>query len=311
MSLRLKGYILLPEHKKGGGFDHAAVHQSRHLLYVAHTSNDAVDVIDCSTGLYLHSIPDLSGVAGALVSEERNLVFTSNRGEDTVSIFPPDAEETAIKVSVGVRPNGLSFDPKRGLLLAANVGNPDIPNSFTVSIVDVAQQKMIASIPVPGRTRWTIFDPVSECFYVNIAEPFQILVVEAADPNHIVRWMEIPARGPHGLDYDPATNRLFCACDAGKLFALDATTGRILLEADLSGTPDVIFFNAALKHLYVAVGGPGVIDLFETESLNRMDTISTEKGTHTIGFDAAQNKLYAFLPESHRAAIYLDEWLEE
>jgi DNA-binding beta-propeller fold protein YncE len=119
--------------------------------------------------------------------------------------------------------------------------------------------------------------------------------------------MAIPAKGPHGLDLDPATNRLFCACDAGKLFALDTSSGKILLEAELSGTPDVISFNAARKHLYIAVGEPGVIDLFETDSLKRIETIPTEKGAHTLGFDAARNKVYAFLPESHRATLYLDD----
>lgn len=307
MSLKLKGYILLPAHKQAGGFDHAAVHRGNRQLYVAHTANDAVDVIDCISDRYLHSIPDLTGVAGALVSDERNLVFTSNRGEDTVSIFSPDTEDKASKIGVGIRPNGLSFDPKRGLLLAANVGNPDIPNSHTLSIVDIQRRQMIHSIPVSGRTRWTIFDPVSNCFYVNLADPSEIVVVDSANPTRVTRSIEIPAKGPHGLDFDPATNRLFCACDAGKLFALDASSGKITLEAELSGTPDVIFFNSALKHLYVAIGDPGVIDVFETDSLRHIETISTEKGAHTLGFDAAQHKVYAFLPESHRASIYLDE----
>ena len=309
MSLKRKGYIDLPAHQKAGGFDHAAVHQGKRLLYVAHTSNDTVDVIDCESDRYLHSIHNLIGVAGALVSEGRDLVFTSNRGEDTVSIFSTDAEEEAIRVRVGIRPNGLSFDPKRALLLAANVGNPDIPNSHTLSIVDIERRQMIYSIAVPGRTRWTVFDPAAECFYANIADPFQIVIVEAANPTRVARWIEIPAKGPHGLDLDLATNRLFCACDSGKLLTVDASTGKILLEAELSGTPDVIFFNAGLKHLYVAVGDPGVIDLFDTDSLQRMDAISTEKGAHTIGFDATQNKIYAFLPESHCAAIYLDSQL--
>jgi len=119
--------------------------------------------------------------------------------------------------------------------------------------------------------------------------------------------MRIPAKGPHGLDFDPVTKRLFCACDAGKLFALDSYSGEIFLEADLSGTPDVVFFNAALKHLYVGIGDPGVIDVFETDSLKRIETISTEKGAHTLGFDAARNKVYAFFPESHCACVYLDE----
>ena len=305
--MKLIKSIDLPEHAAQGGFDHAAVNAASSRLYVAHTSNDSIDVIDCASDQYLLSIPNLTGVAGALVSEERGLVFTSNRGEDTVGIFNVEDEQNITKVKVGVRPNGLSFDAKRGLLLAANVGNPDIPNSFTVSIVDVERREMVHSIPVPGRTRWTIFDSISESFFVNIADPFQIAVVKSANPTRVTRSLEIPAKGPHGLDFDPTTSRLFCACDAGKLFALDASSGKILLEADLSGTPDVIFFNAALKHIYVAVGEPGVIDLFESDSLKRMDTISTGKGTHTIGFDATLNKVYAFLPESHRAAVYFDE----
>ena len=307
MSLILKGYILLPTHAQTGGFDHAAVHHGKHLLYVAHTVNNAVDVIDCASDRYLRSIPDLTGVAGALVSEEHDLVFTSNRGENIVSIFSPDAEDKAIKVDVGIRPNGLSFDPKHGLLLAANVGNPDIPNSFTVSIIDVAQKKMIAGIPVPGRTRWTVFDPESDMFYVNIMHPAQIVLVNTNDPNRIVRSFDIPAEGPHGLDLDLKNRRLFCACDDGNLLTLSADDGKILDQEKLSGTPDVIFYNAQLEHLYVAIGDPGVIDVFDTSTMQKINTVSTEPGAHTIAFDADRNKVYAFLPGTHRAMIFMDE----
>ncbi len=301
------GYIDLPAHRQAGGFDHAAVHARTGHLYVAHTSNDSIDVMDCGTDQFLFSIPNLKGVAGALVSEERDLVFTSNRGEDSVGIFSVNAEQEVVKVKVGIRPNGLSYDARRGLLLVANVGSPDVAGSFTLSLVDIPRKRLIANLPVAGRTRWTIFDPVRGCFYVNIAEPSEIVVVESADPARLARSLAIPARGPHGLDFDPAANRLFCACDAGQLFALDASTGRILLEADLSGMPDVIFFNAARRRLYVAVGDPGVIDMFDTDSLERIETISTEKGAHTLGFDASRNKIYAFLPQSHRAAVFEDK----
>jgi hypothetical protein len=39
--------VALPAHVKEGGFDHAAVHSGTSRLYVAHTINDALDVIDC------------------------------------------------------------------------------------------------------------------------------------------------------------------------------------------------------------------------------------------------------------------------
>src|SRR5713226_4217644 len=178
MALEHVGYVDLPPHAKPGGFDHAAVHVGRGLLYVAHTANDALDVIDCATNRYLRSIPHLTGVAEALVSEEHDLVFTSNRGENTVGIFSPAREERVAKVKVGVRPNGLAYEAGRRLLLAANVGDPSRPGSFSVSVVDAAARAMIADVPVSGRTRWTIFDDECGCFYVNIADPPQIAVIE-------------------------------------------------------------------------------------------------------------------------------------
>jgi DNA-binding beta-propeller fold protein YncE len=306
MILEQVGEMQLPAHDKPGGFDHAAVHGPRGRLYVAHTANDAVDVIDCATNTYLRSIPRLGGVAGALVSEEHDLVFTSNRAESTVGMFPPDQEEALVKVKVGLRPNGLAYDASRRLLLAANVGDPARPAFFTVSAVDVPTRAMIADVPVPGRTRWVVFDAESACFYVNIADPPQIAVIEAAKPGFVARTFSVPAAGPHGLDLDAATHRLFCACDGKTLVVLDSRSGAIMTQAELAGVPDVIFFNRDRRHLYVAIGEPGLIEVFETNHMRRLETVRTEAGAHTLGFDPSRHTVYAFLPDTHRALVYVD-----
>lgn len=299
--------IALPAHRTPGGFDHAAVHGASARLYVAHTANDTIDVLDCATDRYLHAIPNLTGVAGALVSEERHLVFTSNRGEHTVGIFAPDAEADLVKVAVGIGPNGLAYDPGRDRLVVANVGDPQIPHSYTVSIVDVAAHAVIASVPGPGRTRWAVFDPQQEVFFVNIADPAQIIVIDARHPQQIAHVYAIPAAGPHGLDLDVAQGRLYCACDARVLVCVDAWSGRVLDERALSGSPDVIFFNPSLRHLYVAIGDPGIIDVCDTGTMQLLETVVTAQGAHTIAFDAARNKVYAFLPHTHQAAVYIDQ----
>ena len=304
--LKLSGIVELPEHQTTGGFDHAAVHTGLKRLYLAHTANSAVDVIDTEMDVYLHSIPGLVGVAGALVSEKSGWVFTSNRGENSLGMFMPGSESTLEKVSVGIRPNGLAFDDQHGLLLSAHVGDPFIPGSFTVSLVNVAERKVVHTIPVPGRTRWTIFDPTTKVFFVNIANPPQIAVIDPQNPDRVSRHYDIPAEGPHGLDLDISSRRLFCACDGGWVFTLDADSGKILAQAALSGKPDVIFYNSSCRHLYVAVGDPGLVDVFDSQTLQRMETVPTEKGAHTLGFDPFRNKIYSFLPATHRAFVYLD-----
>jgi DNA-binding beta-propeller fold protein YncE len=306
MVLRLLGHIELPANRAKGGFDHADIHLPTDRLYVAHTSNDAIDVIDSARDLYIESMPGLVAVAGALVSEARGLVFTSNRGENTVSVFSPHAERDAFKIVVGVKPNGLAFDSARGILIVANVGDPSIPDSHSVSVVDLARRERIAEVKVPGRTRWTIYDAAGEMFFVNIASPARIIAIDARNPTKILKEYEVPAAGPHGLELDPATGRLLCACDAGLLLAIEATSGDVLADVPLSGAPDVIFLHPQSGHLYVAIGDPGVIDVIDIGTMRREEVVTTEGGAHTLALNRKRNKVYAFLPQSHRAAVFVD-----
>jgi DNA-binding beta-propeller fold protein YncE len=306
MALRLLGHIELPPNQGKVGFDHADVHLPSDRLYVAHTSNDALDVIDIARDRYIESIPELTGVAGALVSEARELVFTSNRGENTVSVFAPGAERDAFKIPVGVRPNGLAFDPARGILIAANVGDASIPNSYSVSVVDIERRERIAEIGVPGRTRWAIYDAEHETFFVNISAPALIIGIDARNPGKISKQYEIPAEGPHGLELDAATGRLLCACDAGVLVAVDVGSGRLQGTVPLSGSPDVVFLNSHFGRLYVAIGDPGVVDVIDIRAMRKHEVVSTEAGAHTLAIDRKRNKLYAFLPQTHRAAVFVD-----
>lgn len=303
MSLRLEDYIDLPEHIGPGGFDHAAVHRGLRRLYVAHTANDAIDVIDLDRGRYVESITGLTGVAGALVDDATGLVFTSNRGDDSVGILDPRSPGSLVKVPVGRRPNGLAFDPGRGTLVAANVGDPADPASHTLSIVDTKRGVLTASIPVAGRTRWAVFDPTSDAFFVNIADPPSIARVDAADPTADAAVIDITAAGPHGLAVD-SIGRLYCACDAGRQLVLAPPTSEVVADLPLAGAPDVVFLDAALNQLYVAIGDPRLIEVFDVIRLERIDAVATERGAHTIGFNPDGHRVYAFLPGTHRAAVF-------
>ena len=88
------------------------------------------------------------------------------------------------------------------------------------------------------------------------------------------------------------------------LVTLDARSGKVLDEKPLSGVPDVVFFNRQRQQLYVAIGDPGVIDVFDTATMDKLGTVATETGAHTTALSPAGDWLYAFLPRAHRAAIY-------
>ena len=122
---------------------------------MAHTANDAVDVIDLARAQARRLDRGAAAVAGALVTETPDFVFTSNRGEDTVGIFAAGVGGPGWKRSgSGCVPNGLAYDPGRRRLLAAHIGDRRCRARCTVSVVDVGARRRIADVAVAGRTRW-------------------------------------------------------------------------------------------------------------------------------------------------------------
>jgi len=87
---------------------------------------------------------------------------------------------------------------------------------------------------------------------------------------------------------------------------IDADSGVIMRQTRLGGVPDVIFFNALRRRLYVAIGDPGVVEVFDTDAFRLVERVATEGGCHTLAFDPTSSTVYAFLPRTHRAGIYID-----
>jgi DNA-binding beta-propeller fold protein YncE len=299
-------FIPLPPGKQPG-FDHADVYlaQSPRVsrLYVAHTGADRIEVIDCLTNSYLGSLPDIPGVAGALIDSEQDFLFSSDRGCARVSIYRCSDETLLARVGVGERPNGLAYDPVRRRLFVFNIGDPPGVNC-TVSVVTVDELRVIATIPLPGRPRWAVYDAATEQVYANVQKPAQIVVLSAKDLK-IARAFSVPTAGPHGLAI--SDDWLFCAADGGALVALDRDSGTVLGSVTLPGEPDVVMHDPASARLYVAIGAPGVVSVIDDQRLETLETVATESGAHTIGWNPDTRTLYAFLPASGGAAVFAEQ----
>lgn len=306
MPLREVARIRLPTHSADGGFDHAAVHAATSRLYVAHTSNDCVEVVDLASRRFLHSLRGLRGVAGIWVSEERGVLFTSNRGEDTASIFDLPKETERFRIATGSRPNGIAFDPVRQSLLVAGVGNPETGAPPTATFFDSATGRKLSELRLPGRTRWATYQKSTDSFLVNIADPPEIASIPGGGPWEVSRVFPIPAVGPHGLEQDPGAPTIYCAADEGKLVTVDLRTGNSRVVAELVGAPDVMWLNRRLGHLYVAIGDPGVVQVFRTATWEHIETFPTSAQAHTLTVDPVRGEVHIFLPGAHEDLVLHD-----
>ena len=305
MTLVHVGFVPLPPGPRSG-FDHADVYlppaDGEPRLFVAHTGADRIDVIDCRTREYLRALPDLPGVAGVLVDSVQDLLFSSDRGCARASVYRCSDERLLGRVAVGPHPNGLAYDCDHRRLFVFNLGDPPGVNS-TASVVAIDELRVVATIPLPGRPRWAIYDQSSQRVYANIQTPPQIIVLDA-ERLCTVGALDVPAAGPHGLALSGA--RLYCAADEGVLLAISRDSGAVAGGVDLAGEPDVIMHDATLGRLYVAVGSPGVVHVIDERRVAMLETVPTEEGAHTIGWDPVGGALFAFLPRSERAAVLVE-----
>jgi DNA-binding beta-propeller fold protein YncE len=299
VSLVRAGFIPIPAGAKPG-FDHADIDRGGRRIYVAHTGANRIEVLDCETRAYLRALSELPGVAGVLIDEGDDLLFSSDRAAARVSIFRCSTEELLGQVSVGPHPNGLAYDRRRRRLYSFNLGEP-LGENCTASIVELDSLAVIAELPLPGRPRWAVYDPQRDVVYANIQKPAQIVVIDCGQAV-IERALTVPSEGPHGLWLD--AGRLFCAADGGALVVLDRDNGEVLGTLPLPGVPDVVMHDPDLRRLYVAIGEPGVVCSLDSERLKQLETVETEQGAHTTGWDPVGRALYVFCPASGGAAVY-------
>jgi hypothetical protein len=199
VSLVRAGFIPIPQGAKPG-FDHADVFRGGRRIYVAYLGADRIDVLDCAARTYLAPLPtDLPGVAGVLIDEDHNLLFSSDRGAARLSVFRCSDEQLLGQAEVGPRPNGLTYDRRRLRLYSLNLGEP-LGKNCSASVVELDSLGVIAELPLPGRPRWAVYDRERDVVYANIREPAQIVVINC-EGAVMERALQVPS-APHGLWLD-------------------------------------------------------------------------------------------------------------
>ena len=295
--LRHLAYIDLPRHSKGG-FDHADVHQKTGRVFLAHTANGAVEVIDGEQSRHMATLDGCPEASGVICAQREDLIFAAARGTGDILQIDANTLNVTRRFVAGSKPNGLAWDGKRKHLLVADV------QDNTARLVDADTGRITFTLGLRGRPRWCQYDPQGDQFLVNISDPPGVSVLNP-ETLTALSFLPISIEGPHGLELGTAS-RAFVACDGKALIVLDLRTGSELKAIPITGSPDVIWYNPRRERLYIAIGKPGVIDVIDTVSMTTAEKVQTEERAHTLAFDRLRQRLYVFLPDSCRAGVYLE-----
>ncbi len=280
-------------------FDHGAYDAARGRVFVAHTSADALVVIDHVAGTCEQTLRGFPEAAGVVVSA--GTVLVSNRAAASVTTIDASTLAGTRTYATAARPNGVALAPGRRLALVACLG--DETQEPVLHAIDLGSGAG-KTLALPGSPRWCVVDQAEERVFCAIQAPSLVVSVRLAGFVEQGCW-ELPAAGAHGLDLDEEGGRLFVACDAGELVALDSTTGAVRGRWLLSGAPDATFYNPDSGLVHVAVKSPGLVATVDPASGEQWIAV-TEAGAGTTAL-VRPDRLYVFLPERGGALELIEE----
>jgi len=296
-SLKVVGTIQIPG-SANSEFDHGIFDPGSGRVFIAHTARSTIEVIDPAAGRHIATLPDFPGVAGAVADDGE--ILTTNRGAATINWLDAATYRIMAVFPSGPRPNGAAIVKRKGIGIAACIG--DVHQGPVLQIINLREATQ-RSIDLPGRPRWCVVDEAAERIFLCIREPSMILVAGIPDLELLAQW-KLPSGGAHGLDIDHAHNRLYAACDEGHLVEVDSRSGDVTNSWRIAGPPDVTFFNPVSGRVHVAIGEPGLVETIEPKSGKRFQT-ATGAQAHTTVL-VPPDRLYVISPD-HGGVLVLSD----
>ena len=265
------------------GWDDLAIHQPSHRLFVTHgTHVVVVNLTDFSVAGDIPDTPRVHGVAFA-----GDLGFTSNGGDNTVSVFNLKTLQLVKRIAVGKGPDAILYDSATKKVLTFNGGSKD------ATVIDVASQTVDGTIPLGGKPEFAAADGKGKVF-VNIEDTSEIVVLDAKKMVVVKRWPLAPCEEPSGLAIDIAHNRLFAGCHNKMMAVVDAKSGKIVASPPIGEGVDGNRYDPASR-LAFSSNGDGTLTVvreISPSSFKVIDTVQTQKRARTMVLDPKSHDVF-------------------
>lgn len=290
-TLKLTRTIPLPGVK--GRFDHFAIDAKGHRLFVAALGNNTLEVLDIASGKSLKSVAVLKKPQGVVYLSDSNQIAVASGDDGTFKQFNGASYELVKNLGLLDDADNARFDAKTKL---AYVGYGD----GALAIIDSATMKQTGSIKVAAHPESFQLEQQGNRIFVNVPDANQIAVIDREKQTVTATWplKEFQANFPMALD--ETNHRLFVGCrKPARLVVFDTTTGKLVADVAISGDTDDIFYDAALKRLYVSCG-EGFVDVIEQHEADHYqlrERIPTRAGARTSFLSVELNEFYLAVPQ--------------
>ncbi|MGH7412142.1 MAG: YncE family protein [Candidatus Methylomirabilis sp.] len=288
--LRLVQRIPLPNVR--GRIDHLAVDRKGERLFVAALGNNTVEVLDLRTGKRIHTIRGLHQPQGVLFLPEFNKIFVTNGQTGMLEIFNGESFKLENRLTLSDDADNIRYDDATKSLYVGHGGG-------ALGNIDAKSGKRSGDIPLQGHPESFPLERSGPRVFVNVPTANHIAVIDREKRKVVATWALTGARANFPMALDEANRRLFVGVrKPPKLLVFDTGSGKLVASLDSAGDTDDIFYDAALRRIYMSCG-EGFLVVYDQDNADHYRMIAkipTAPGARTSLLVPEQRRLYLAVP---------------
>src|SRR5262245_26780489 len=280
--------------KGDGGTDYVAVESATGRVFVSRGNH--MMVVEGASGKVLGDIPNTPGVHGAGIATKYSHGFTTNGGDSTVTMFDLKTLEVIkqIKVEQGGL-DGIMYDEPDDKSILTNHSRP----SGTLTAIDPKTGDIVGTAELEDNAPEGAAADGKGHIFVNNEVKNTIQVIDVKTWKATASWPLDPCKGPTGIAYDKASDRIFSGCNNTSV-VVDPNTGKVVATIKNGTRVDALGWDFSTKLIYIPNGGEGNVTVVHQDSPDKytvVATVDTFAGVKTITVDPKTHHAYLFQPE--------------
>jgi DNA-binding beta-propeller fold protein YncE len=279
--------------KGDGGTDYVAVESATGRVFVSRATH--MMVVDGATGKVLGDIPNTPGVHGAGIATKAGHGFTTNSGDQTVTMFDLKTLAVIKQIKVGPGLDGVMYDEPDDKIILTNHSRP----IGTLTAIDPKTGEIVATVELEDTAPEGAAADGKGHIFVNNEGKNTIQVIDVKTWKATASWALTPCEGPTGIAYDKASNRIFSGCSNTSV-VVNPDTGKVVASIKNGTRVDALGWDPSKKLIFIPNGGEGNVTVVHQDSPDKytvVATVNTFAGAKTIAVDPRTHNAYLFQPE--------------
>ena len=184
--------------KGDGGTDYVAVEAATGRVFVSRATH--MMVVEGATGKVLGDIPNTPGVHGAGIATKAGHGFTTNSGDQTVTMFDLKTLAVIKQIKVGPGLDGIMYDEPDDKIILTNHSRP----IGTLTAIDPKTGDIVATVELEDTAPEGAAADGKGHIFVNNEGKNTIQVIDVKTWKATASWPLAPCEGPTGIAYDKA-----------------------------------------------------------------------------------------------------------